>query len=34
MTIFLEQEIHHTIPLAINRTVDSLDGNWSYENYM
>ena len=32
MTIFPEQEIHPTIPLAINRTFDSLNEDWCYEN--
>ena len=32
MTVFPEQEIHPTIPLAINRTFDSLDKDWCYEN--
>ncbi len=32
MTVFLEQEIHPTIPVAINRTFDSLEDDWCYEN--
>jgi hypothetical protein len=32
MTIFQEQEIHPTIPLAINHTIDSLNDDSCYEN--
>jgi hypothetical protein len=32
MTIFPEQEVHHTIPLAINHTFDSPENDWCYEN--
>jgi hypothetical protein len=32
MTIFPEQEIHPTIPVAINHTFDSLQEDWCYEN--
>jgi hypothetical protein len=32
MTIFLEQEIHPTFPVAINHTLDSLEDDWCYEN--
>jgi hypothetical protein len=32
MTVFPEQEIHPTIPAAINRTFDSLQEDWCYEN--
>jgi hypothetical protein len=32
MTVFPEQEIRPTIPVAINRTFDSLNDDWCYEN--
>jgi hypothetical protein len=32
MTVFPEQEIHPIIPVAINRTFDSLQEDWCYEN--
>ncbi len=32
ITIFPEQEIHPTIPLAIHRTFYSLGDDWCYEN--